>query len=211
MKRSLPWMLAGVVGLWMGCGGPPEEQGQEGAPEEQEGLISQTILRQLPDGTVTQETRYITPEERQAQFDAREEYARRLRSGMPQQMMESLVIDDGCAGSSLWLFDQPNRLGRQLCLYKNPVDTYAFINLGSIIRYIVPGSPLPRIYTWTAAVRSLWSGVDAGNLATCDTTRMACYSNAPYLAFGTYQQLNDLSFPQLPGTPTGPNTVFLEN
>jgi uncharacterized protein YnzC (UPF0291/DUF896 family) len=210
MKRSNPWMLVSAVGLLWACGGPPEDVSQEAATGDSEGRISQTIIRQLPDGTVTQETHFITEAERQAQFEAREEYLRRLRSGQPQQLMANLVIDSGCAGSSLWLFDEPNRQGRQLCLYKNPADTYAFISLRSVLRYLTPTIPQRRVY-WTAAVRSLWAGVDAGNLATCDTVNMACYPSGPFVPFVAYQQINDITPGQVPGGRQGPDTVFLEN
>ncbi|MCY1021341.1 hypothetical protein [Pyxidicoccus sp. MSG2] len=211
MKRSWTWTLVSAVGLLFGCGGPPEDVSAEDPVGESEELISQTIIRQLPGGELTQETTYITRAEQLAQIEAREEYVRRLKSGEPQQFMANLVIDSGCAGSSLWLFDQPNRQGRQLCLYKNPAEAYAFIDLGKVVRYITPTYPYPMFVFWTASVRSLWSGEDAGNMATCDTVIMACYSNAPWVPFGAWQQLNDISTAQIPGSPRGPNTVFLEN
>ncbi|RJS27407.1 hypothetical protein DRW03_03315 [Corallococcus sp. H22C18031201] len=208
MTRSAMWMWVGMTVLG-GCGGPPEEGPPAEAPAPQEERISQTILRQLPGGELTQETTYITRAEQLAQIAAREEYVRQIQSGAPRQLMAGLTIDSGCAGSSLWLFDQPNRTGRQLCLYKNPAEDYAFIDLGRVIRYYSP-QPFPILLFWTAAVRSLWAGEDAGNMATCDNQTMACYSHAPYVPFNAWQQLNDISIAQIPGGPTGPNTVFLE-
>ncbi|PTL81589.1 hypothetical protein [Vitiosangium sp. GDMCC 1.1324] len=212
MMRSGAWLLLSAVGLGWGCGGPQEDVSQDEPPADSEGLISQTIIRQQPDGALTQETVYITREEQQAQMEAREEYLRQLQSGTPRQLMANLIIDSGCAGSSLWLFDQVGFTGRQLCLYKNPSETYAFIDLGTVIRYIAPTYPIQRIYFWTGAVKSLWSGVDAGNLATCDNTRMACYSNGPYVPFSAYQKVDNVpSGTVIGGTMLGPNTVFLEN
>lgn len=210
MMRSGAWLLLSAVGLSWGCGGPQEDVSQEAPPADSEGLISQTIIRQLPGGALTQETVYITREEQQAQMEAREEYLRQLQSGTPRQLMANLVV--GCVGSNLVLYDQVGFKGRQLCLYKNPSDTYAFIDLGTVIRYIVPTFPVQRIYYWQGAVKSLWAGVDAGNLATCDTTVMACYSYGPYVAFGPNQKVDNVpSGTVIGGTLLGPNTVFLEN
>ncbi|QSQ19160.1 hypothetical protein JY651_27855 [Pyxidicoccus parkwayensis] len=175
MKRTNTWMMVCAFGLMVGCGGPLEE---EAAPpevpegQEQEELFTQTIVRQLADGTMTQETTFITRKEQLAQLAEREALLKSLGKGVTQQDLDDLVTDGSCAGSSLWLFDQTNLAGRQLCLYKQAGASQGWLSLTSIIRYF---DGVGSIYTWSGAVRSLWAGQHPGSLLCCTST--LCYSD----------------------------------
>ncbi|WP_163998816.1 hypothetical protein [Pyxidicoccus caerfyrddinensis] len=187
MKRSSTWMMVSALTLVMGCGGAPEDVPPD-APEAQEDvLFSQTILRERPDGTMSQETTFITREEQLAQIEARDALVRSLGARVTQQDLDDLLIDSGCAGSSLWLFDQTSRTGNQLCLYKQAGADAAWLNLGTVIRKFTN----PYFVTWANAVRSLYSGVHPGALQSCTAT--SC-STLIYQSFNAYQLLNTISY-----------------
>ncbi|WP_147451066.1 hypothetical protein [Corallococcus llansteffanensis] len=153
---------------------------------EEDGLISQTLIRALPDGTMSQETTFITRSEQRAQLEAREALFRHQGGGVTQQDLDDLAIDGGCAGSSLWLFDQAARQGNQLCLYKQAGAPQGWLNLGTVIRRW-DGT---RFLTWSGAVRSLWSGVHPGSLQYCTAT--LCYTS-PYQNFNANQPLDTIT------------------
>ncbi|NOK22684.1 hypothetical protein [Corallococcus carmarthensis] len=186
MKHSSPWMLVCAVGLLLGCGGPPEDSPPDVSEGQQDARISQTLIRALPDGTMAQETTFITRAEQRAQLEAREALLRNLGAGVTQQDLDDLAIDGGCAGSSLWLFDQAGRQGNQLCLYKQAGAPQGWLNLGTVIRIWSS----PRLLTWAGAVRSLWSGVHPGSLQYCTAT--LCYST-PYQNFNAYQPMDTIT------------------
>lgn len=197
MKRSSPWCWIGVVGLLMGCGGPLEEAAPEAPGETPRERVEQTILRELPDGSLVTETTSITLEEQRAQLALRDEYVRKLRSGVSQQDLDDLLIDSGCAGSSLWLFAGTHQTGSQLCLYKQLGASNAWLDLGTVLYLYVP----PLFLTWAGRVRSLYSGVHPGSLQSCTPT--LCYMYF-YQNFGAYQRIDSV-----PATdPFGGNLVL---
>lgn len=186
MKHASPWMVVCVAGWVLGCGGPPEDPPSEVPEGQQDALISQTLIRALPDGTLSQETTFITRAEQRAQIEAREALFRNRGEGVTQQDLDDLAIDGGCAGSSLWLFDQPARRGRQLCLYKQAGAPVAWLDLGTVTRYWDG----VRFVRWSGAVRSLWSGVHPGSLMYCTAT--LCYAS-PYQNFNANQPMDTLT------------------
>lgn len=194
MKRLSRWWWIGVVGLLMGCGGPLEEPAPQAPIETPQERVEQTIVRELPDGSLVTETLSITVEEQQTQLALRDEYVRKLRSGVSQQ---DLLIDSGCAGSSLWLFAGSNQTGRQLCLYKQAGTSRDWLDLGRVLYYYSP----PLFLTWAGRVRSLYSGVHPGSLQSCTPT--LCYTHF-YLNFAAYQRIDSV-----PATdPFGGNLVL---
>lgn len=203
MNRSSTWMRVCAFGLMVGCGGVPEDAPTEASErQEQEELLTQTIIRALPDGTRSQETTLITRREQLAQLEAREALLRRLGDGVRQQDLDDLAIDGGCAGSSLWLFDQTGLMGNQLCLYKQVGASQGWLALGGVIRYI-SGT---RIYTWAGAVRSLWAGEDPGSLQCC--TSSFCYSDF-YQNFGAYQKITATLVTDIAGSTRRLNQAYL--
>ncbi|WP_426753467.1 hypothetical protein [Myxococcus sp. Y35] len=172
---------------------------QEPGGEE---LITQTIVWESDAGELETRTRVITRAEQQAQFRAREAQRQSASLGPSAAQIPSLIID--CNNqNALWLFDGGFLGGNQLCLYRNPVDSIAVADLGRILR---PGLP---IQSWAGAVRSLWAGMDSGNLATCDLVPARCYTApAPYQGFDAWEKLEYIY--TTPGYPTSPNTAWLD-
>ncbi|MCY1015792.1 hypothetical protein [Pyxidicoccus sp. MSG2] len=187
MKRSNTWMMVCGLTLVMGCGGPPEDLSTDAPEVREDALFSQTILRELPDGTMSQETTFITREEQLAQIEARDAIIRSLGTRVTQQDLDDLLVDSGCAGSSLWLFDETSLQGNQLCLYKQVGADQGWLSLGTIIRKFSS----PFFLTWANAVRSLYSGVHPGALQSCTAT--SC-SATIYQTFNAYQRLNTISY-----------------
>lgn len=186
MKHVSPWMVVCAASLMMGCGGPPEDSPSEVPEGPEDALISQTLIRALPDGTLSQETTFITRAEQRAQIEAREALLRSRGEGVTQQDLDDLAIDGGCAGSSLWLFDQAALQGSQLCLYKQVGAPQGWLNLATVFRRW-NGT---RFLTWSGAVRSLYSGVHPGSLMYCTAT--LCYAS-PYQNFNTLQRMDTIT------------------
>jgi hypothetical protein len=172
--------VVSVSVLAMGCG--PEDAPTEVPAESAGERISQTVIQVFPDGTYLQTTHFITREEQQAQFAEREARLQRGpeegEAGPGQQAVPTLKI--GCSDpNALWLFDQANRQGNQLCLYKLSSDSAAWLDLWNVLKF--PSG------TWSGAVRSLWAGIDAGALQSCTPT--LCYAT-PYQTFTPWQRID---------------------
>lgn len=183
MKR-LGIFVACAAMLVMGCGAEPEAPASAAPDDSASETVSQTVIQMLPDGTYLQSTRHISRAEQQAQFEAREalqQGAANGERGLTRQTAGELHID--CNNlDALWLYDQPNRGGNQLCLYRSPSDSTAWL----LLMYVPRGAGT----TWSGAVRSLWAGRDAGALQNCTPT--LCYIS-PVQVFSAWQAINSIS------------------
>jgi hypothetical protein len=155
--------------------------------------VHRTIIRIHPDGSSDQTFEAIPVEEQQAELAVRAGLVERLRSdagggALHPQALETLGVDTGCAGADLWLFDQSNLAGNELCLFKAASDDMAWLDLGTICRVNLCNG-LRRV-TWAYAVRSLWAGVDPGSLQSCTSTQC---NPALFLNFSTYQEITSVA------------------
>ena len=108
---------------------------------------------------------------------------------------EDLSRDTGCAGASIWLYDQPNRGGNRICFHHDSATGPARVSLdNSCSTFTLTCTPGPTgipscrstCVPWSRHVRSLWAGDDAGFV----------YSTIDYNCrdhFGTYGQINSMS------------------
>ena len=169
------------------------------APDESEptATVYRTIVRFSPDGTVEPTFQTVTVAEQQAELAARAAAIAALRTGGETQALPTLKVDGGCAGSSLWLFDQANLGGNELCLFKAPADDMAWLDLGTLCR-----TPTRLCATWANAVRSLWAGTHPGSLQSCTAT--LCFT-MPFLNFTPFQRINSVAA----GAPHPLNWGFL--
>jgi hypothetical protein len=174
-----------IMGVFMsGCVAPPEDD--PGAPDTD--IVYRTIVRVSPDGSFEQTFETITLAEQQAELVARAAFVDASRSDASgaktlPQTLSILGVDHGCAAASLWLFDQPQLGGNELCLFKASADDQAWLDLGTLCR----SSPPSRCAgLWAGAVRSLWAGTDPGSLLSC--TVNLCNAT-PFLNFVPFQQI----------------------
>lgn len=128
--------------------------------------VYRAVVQIASDGSVTQNIQIITVAEQRAEQAARASYIAAMQSGNVEHngSLRTLKIDSGCASADLWLFDQVNLTGNELCLFRVEPD-FDEINLGTVCR-----TPVRNCPTWANAVRSLWAGSDSGSLIFCTPT-----------------------------------------
>jgi hypothetical protein len=124
-----------------GCQEPPD------APDEP--VFTRTLVKVDEQGKVTYEQRQITLSEQQRD--------KQLRELAAQGLAASIVVDNSCAPASMWMFDQPNLTGNELCLFMFPKSK----NWDNHGLHIYPRGPFGSLGNWTRAVRSLWAGAEA--------------------------------------------------
>lgn len=151
--------------------------------------VQRTIIDIKADGTHVQTFETITIAQQQAEIDTRLALMEGSRS-TPGVHSNIIALDASCAAADLWLFDQANLGGHQLCMFLRD-ESFAFLDLGSVLRL----SPTGSIVTWSGAVRSLWAGVTPGNLTACTPT--LCFAGpGDGFHFEPFQRFNSVA----PGT-----------
>jgi hypothetical protein len=184
----------GLIAIFAaGCGAAPEE---ESASSQDDAMVAQTIIYALPDGSVAQKTKLVRASVQRAEIAERARWVEQLARGgigAIRQPLATLVTDPSCAGADLWLFDQTNITGNQLCLYKKVTDDQGWLDLGTVKRGAICSGTLCYIRTWAYAVRSLWAGTDAGALQHCTPT--LCYAGpTDNLGFAAWKRINSLAY-----------------
>jgi hypothetical protein len=120
MRKIVTWMLAVCT---LGGGGCVDMDGDPGPTGEAgDGAVFQrTVVRLKADGTQTVHTERVTAEQQRWEIAARQA----LADGHPPPpapeagfgtTSAAISADGSCAGSSMWMFDQPNlALGNEIC------------------------------------------------------------------------------------------------
>jgi hypothetical protein len=165
LYRILTRAIATVVSVSgvVGCSGTPE--GSSAAhPTAGSTLLSQTVVRLQKDGKPI-----ITRLPNATAKRATEESGLKALDCPPGACGET--IDPGCAEADLWLFDEPNYSGNELCVISNGGS---FLDLGDVTRSCFDICPPNRgceqlCSTWSASIQSWSSGPGGPNqdLAGC--------------------------------------------
>ena len=152
-KRGLAslWMVLAVGSAIAGCGGGDPNEG--GPPKDGKAYYSQTVVRLNPDGTTSQWSNWITPEQQEQQ-----KAARAGGGGARFKELADLTWDPGCDGASLWLYDQPNLQGSMLCLSGTGTADLSNFILRFECTVIPEWTCFPRFVTWQNNVRSVYPG-----------------------------------------------------
>jgi hypothetical protein len=132
---------------------------------ETSATLTRTIVTLNVDGTERVRTETITRETQLREIEAREKFLRERAEPKDGVGTTSSAItqDDGCAGSSLWMFDGEYLSGNEICF-----TGLGEANLASYFRRIQCTKEFTCYpLTWAESVRSLWAGVDYGDLAWC--------------------------------------------
>jgi hypothetical protein len=180
-KTSRPPLLIALAVL-AGCANAPGDE-----PTDDD--LEDTIVTIKADGTTEVRTEKTTRARVEQEIAARD----RLAAGQaapelaPGQPVYTLINDSGCAGASMWMFDQPNLLGRRICFYRQglPAD---WVDFTAIVRGVL-GGKYPGF--WGGAVRSAFAGGDAGYFRNMN-------SPIGVLRFARYQRF-DAASPELAG------------
>ncbi|QSQ15332.1 hypothetical protein [Myxococcus landrumensis] len=205
MKQPKKWFISIAVSILVGCGATSQETPSNEVGTSSEELVEQTVIWVNNRGELEQTTRFVTKTEEQIQFATRQAKRQAALNGKSASQIPQLIID--CNNdNSLWLYDRPNYLGRKLCLYRNPNESFGLRELGKVVRYI------DWEWGWTAywagAVRSLSSGSDGGNLSQCEVEppRVRCFTApAPYVGFGPWTNVSNIA------ASNSPNTAWLSD
>lgn len=180
-----------------GCAGGADDAAAADPDAASDGLVHRTIVQAGPDGSLQPVYETITVAQQQAELAARAALVDAMRNGQHQpEALASLHSDAGCAGADLWLFDQANLAGNELCLFKSATDDAAWLDLGTICRGFL------CLGRWSAAVHSLWAGSDPGSLQSCTNT--LCFAT-PFLNFTAFQRIDSVA----PGGVHPLNWAFL--
>ena len=195
---SLVFLIASAALGANGCVETADDAAASGDPvAASENTVYRTIVQFAPDGSIQPIYETVTVAQQQAEQAARAAYLEASSKGQIQpQALPSLHVDGGCAGASLWLFDQANLGGNELCLFKAATDDMAWLDLGTLCR-----GPF-CFTTWANAVRSLWAGSNPGSLQSCTST--LCFTT-PFLNFTAFQRINSVAA----GSPRPLNWAFL--
>lgn len=171
------------------CVADTSEPGIESIDVEADEVYTRTIVHLAEDGTERVVQVQITRAEQLREQAERVAVASGEHEGLGTAA-QAITQDSSCAGSSMWIFDQTNLAGNEICFHG---AGSAF--LGNYCRTAGCGS------TWNHAVRSYWSGNEDGLFSyygsfecgsshgTCDqfstyqqqTTASSCEQNAGYI------------------------------
>ncbi len=137
----------------LGCGGglPLQSTSDDTAP------VHRTVVHLNADGSSTASVETITRAEQQAEIEARRAaHERRQDSGIATRQ-DAISVDGGCAYSSMWMFDQINYHGSEICFYGEGIAT-----LANYERAYFDGIELVLGGNWQAATRSYYAGNEQG-------------------------------------------------
>jgi hypothetical protein len=121
------------------------------------------------DGTISKTTTTITLADQAEEKARRAALLQTLRS--PGEVLDDVVLDTSCEGSSVWLYDEYGETGDEICFYMNSNQNNWSVYLGDYSN--------PSLGTWAQNVLSAWPGVDEG-----------CLSYAPYWYDGEQDYTN---------------------
>jgi hypothetical protein len=140
-----------------GCQEPPDAPNAPGEP-----VFTRTVVKFDEQGKVTYEEHRITLSQQQQE--------KQLRALVQKGLPASIVVDNSCVWSSMWMFDQPNLTGNELCLYMWPQSNQWSTHNLDFLR-----GPYGSLGIWAGAVRSLWAGSEAFRFSpTCHPNDCGC-------------------------------------
>jgi hypothetical protein len=141
-----------ALSFTLGCSASAPDEGEES-------FVSQTVVTIDKDGRQTVSERVLTQRQARAELDAARGVAPPASSDVGTTS-QALTQDPGCAGSSLWLFDAPNRTGNELC-FRSDSPGYQIASLSAYTRCTAffRGTCISTA-PWTQAIRAYWGGAD---------------------------------------------------
>lgn len=183
-------LFVGVAATSIALGGCVAQSGSDSNPTESTGantgMVQRTVVHRRADGSETVNTYEITREQASldlAAFRARQDPSipKATSTDGIGKTSSAVVQDSSCAGADMWLYDQTNFAGNEICFYSNTGGTPDTAYLSDYCRVWL-GTGLLRhcVATWQGSVQSWYSGADPG--AFIGTAPLGCVSY-----FRTYQ------------------------
>lgn len=139
-------LLSSLAACTTAIDDPSEDVGVDDLP-----TVSRTVVRLAPDGTQTVDEDFITPAEQRDEIAARDA---QLAQGRGAE--SAIAVDDGCGGSSLWIYDNVNQTGNEVCFYGAGTAYLSYYR-----RSVCAGSTC-YFGNWMNAVRSYYAGSSGG-------------------------------------------------
>lgn|SRR5678815_443981 len=115
-----------------------------------DGSFTRTIVHLSGDTIVSYYTTSITAADKRAG----EVYRHAGLTPSANITTQTVLADASCVNSDMWLFDQENEGGNELCLYADTLPSTG--NLAFFFKF--PRQP----YNWVGQIRSWWAGNQAG-------------------------------------------------
>lgn len=154
-----------------------EPGGLDVAAEEAE-VFTRTIVTLHDDGTETVELREVTLDAQLGDQHLRELRLAGEREGLGTAV-DAISRDSGCASAAIWVFDQANLTGNEIC----------FVGAGTVDleAHCLNSACSDR---WGQNVRSYWAGADSGLFSfsagyTCGSSQGTCLEFAPFQRWNT--------------------------
>lgn len=188
-RFSLAVVLASSMSLFA-CGGVQDEPSAQTASAGDD-LITQTVVHTNPDGTQSVTTYRLTRAQQAAEVAARMARDTAAASGDGRFATQKDALDtSACSGSAIWVFDNTNQTGNEICF-----DGLGAVTLANYCRITYCNAfYCSCLSNWAGAVRSFWAGQWKGywynpsNFCTYyyakyerDDTVDACTQSAPEL------------------------------
>jgi hypothetical protein len=136
----------------LGCGG--SFQGQ--STSDDAATIYRTVVRLNADGSSTVSTKEITRAQQQAEVAARLAALKPRQSSGIGVREDAISVDSDCVASSMWMFDNYNYAGGEICFYGQGTAT-----LSDYWRFVLDGGEVV-IGNWQAATKSYFAGTEQG-------------------------------------------------
>lgn len=155
MRRAL--VVAAIAGVGLADGGA----GADPSPPR----YTQTAVRVAADGSMTVTHCEVTRAEQLIEQASRKAGA----APVPGRIVD-VAVDSACAGSSFWLYDQPDLAGNEIC-----VAGSGAVDLTQLDDTCVALDGVSSCSTWADAKKSYWAGAAAGNFyGTSEAPGQAC-------------------------------------
>jgi hypothetical protein len=160
-----------LVSLVLGCAGNSDP-----SSAAQQEMVERTIVKMRPDGTEDVKIEHITVEQQRQELAARElrlHPGTRAAGGNVGVTEEALAtVDSGCAGSSMWIFDNTNNtvgtlpFNHEICFYKSSAAFPVCTDLRQYVRQCVEFRGHLTCGDWANDngnfIGSFWAGTDQG-------------------------------------------------
>jgi hypothetical protein len=141
-----------------------------GSPDAASGTVyTRTIVRYDAAGRPSVSAETVNPEQQGRASGA-------LQNGTSGGAGGGNDVDPNCKGSDLWLFDQPNRSGNELCLFDVASTHVVLSEIPRICFRYLGGKEV--CMTWDASVRSFYAGIGPGTFV--DAQPYAQETFSPY-------------------------------
>jgi|GEM_PF-5328942 len=158
MRRIVGFFVV-LSSAMIGCGGA-------GSLPEDDSPVYRTVVHLNGEDEPTVMVQEITRAEQRRQVEARLANLHR-KDKSPEGIAstkQAISEDYDCNSSSMWMFDEENLQGNEICFYGPGTASLWNYHRGRYFCPIEPFSPdCEWLNSWATATRSYWSGIESGS------------------------------------------------